>query len=493
MPKISELQMTEARAWTGLTTKNHLGAIWETQPQEASKLLTRIAQVNFGQDLDSYLDKFDPLYLDTDEDFTWNLMGSGKKNVPLVEARIGGTAITATSTPGLGFSEFELVFSEQWFTDVNIIVGHKNEKYQMQVQDNPYPEGVNWVYKVKLLTGDPDLFVPVEELQAGMRFSKDFSIVEDTLSVKGGGINFTSPFKMRNAFTYMRMEHTAAGNMINRPVGFAWLGDEGKVYKTWTQYEDYEFERQYREEKNKMLMYSRMNRKDDGTYANFGKSGNAIKQGAGIRQQMESANTIVYPFFDVDLLIDTLVELSEGKLASDKREFVLNTGERGAIQFHKAIQDYTQLFTPLRNTDRMYKASGAKGVNMPYGYGGQFVEFMGPQNIKVTLNVISSLYDDRERNKIYHPDGGVAESYRYDIMDIGTSDGEPNVRKVYIKGQEDIMYYIPGIRSPFSPKGERMTLAANSKDGYQYGRMSVCGAMVKDPSRCAVLMPSVLA
>lgn len=490
MPQISQLQMTEARAWTGLTTKNHLGSIWEMKPQQASKLLTRIAQVNFGQDLDSYLDQFNPLYLDTDDDFVWDLQGSGKKNVPLVEARIGGTAITGTSTPGLGFTEFEMVFAEQWFTDVNVIVGHKNEKYQLQVQDNPYPEGTNWVYKVKLLTGDPDLFVPTEELEAGKRFSKDFSLVEDTLSIKGGGINFVSPFKMRNAMNYIRMEHTCAGNMINRPVGFEWLGNDGKKYSTWTQYEDFEFERQFREDKNRALMFARMNRKDDGTYANTGKSGNILKQGAGYRQQAESANTIAYGSFSIDMLTDVLVEMSEGKLPMDKREFVLNTGERGAIQFANALEDRSQLYTKMNDGSRIYKAN-APGIGMPLGYGGQFVEYMGPQGIKVTLRV-DPLYDDRERNKEYHPDGGVAESYRYDIMDIGTRDNEPNVRKVYIKGQEDVMAYVPGIRHPFDPKGGRMTLAANSTDGYQYHRMSMCGVMIKDPSRCATLIPNIL-
>ena len=95
---------------------------------------------------------------------------------------------------------------------------------------------------------------------------------------------------------------------------------------------------------------------------------------------------------------------------------------------------------PLYDEDRMYKAGGGingSSVKLPLGYGGQFIEYMGPQGIQVNLS-IDSLYDDRERNKVYHPDGGVAESYRYDILDVGTTDGEPNIRKVYVKGQEDI-------------------------------------------------------
>ena len=490
MPQISQLQMTEARAWGGATTKNHIHAMFGSEPQLASKLLTRISQVNFGQDLDSYLDSVaDTKYLDTDDDFVWNLQGSGKKNVPLIEARIGGTAVTATSEPGKSFTEFELVFPENWFHSQMIIVGHKNEKYQMQIVADPAAEGTNWVYKVQLISGDPDLFVPVDELEAGKRFSIDFTLVEDTLSVMGSEINFVSPFKMRNTFSYMRKQHTTAGNMINRPVAFLWLGDDGKKYGTWTQYEDFELERQYREEKNKMLMYSRSNRKDDGTYANFGLSGNVKKQGAGLRQQTESANTIAYGDFNIDMLTDVLMEMSEGKLSMDKREFVLNTGERGAVQFSKAIEDYSQLYTKMNDGSRIYKGS-AKGIGMPLGYGGQFTEYMGPQGIKVTVRV-DSLYDDRERNKEYHPDGGVAESYRYDIFDIGTTEGEANISKVYMKGFEDIMGYQTGLRNPWSPNGEK-NIMTTSTDGYTVHRMCMGGVMVKDPSKCATLIPNIL-
>jgi hypothetical protein len=47
--------------------------------------------------LDSQLSKYKVKYLDTDDDFTWELIGSGKKNVPLVEARLtpAGTAVAS--------------------------------------------------------------------------------------------------------------------------------------------------------------------------------------------------------------------------------------------------------------------------------------------------------------------------------------------------------------------------------------------------------------
>lgn len=43
-----------------------------------------------------------------------------------------------------------------------------------------------------------------------------------------------------------------------------------------------------------------------------------------------------------------------------------------------------------------------------------------------------------------HPNGGVAQSYRYDIMDIGTSD-QPNIFKCKIKGWNELRGYQWGL------------------------------------------------
>ena len=47
MAKLSPLQMTDATTWKGLTTENHLGAIWKQAPQKTSALITKIQATNF--------------------------------------------------------------------------------------------------------------------------------------------------------------------------------------------------------------------------------------------------------------------------------------------------------------------------------------------------------------------------------------------------------------------------------------------------------------
>lgn len=487
------LQEFQPKEWGGLTTANHLGAAYMTEPQKASKMVTLIWQQNSSfADLGDYLSKIaTPLYLDTDDAFTWDLMAGGEKNIPLVEARVNGTAVTAASKAGIGYAEFELVFNEAYFFDVNIIVGHKHE-YQIQIVDDPIAEGTNYVYRCKLITGDPTLFIPYEELVAGKRFSKLFSGVEATLSKKGGKVNYTSPFKMKNYFSRLRMEDVVPGNMISRPLGVSFQlkeprSGEVKTVSTWQDYRDWEFERQYRYEKNNMLYYARLNVAADGTFKNKGKSGYEYEQGAGIKQQIESANTVFYPTdnFDIDWVTNLLLDLSINRKPFDSREFVFRTGERGMVQWSKALENKAQLYTPLHDSTRIV----ANGNKMTYK--GQFLEYWGPQGIKITV-MHDPMKDDPITHKIIHPDGGPAESYTYDILDVGTSDGEPNVRMVFQKGMEDLRGYEPGLRDPFSPNG-KMKIMSTSTDGYKHHRMFVGGAMVKDPTRCLVLKPNVLA
>jgi hypothetical protein len=233
-------------------------------------------------------------------------------------------------------------------------------------------------------------------------------------------------------------------------------------------------------------MFGTANKTDQGTYLNKGKSGYERRQGAGIRAQMAPSNISYYNTFNIKWLTEQLLGLSVGKLSKDKRKFILRTGEWGMYQFSAALENYASLYTPLFDTNRVYM-----GKDNAMGFRGQFLEYMGPNGIEITLSH-EPMYDDPFRNKIMHPNGGTAESYRYDILDVGTSDGEPNIRKVYQKGSEDIMGYIAGLRNPFSAGG-KMSAMAHSTDGYTIHRMCVFGAMIKNPMRCMQIIPNMLA
>lgn len=483
----SALQETTPTDWAGLTTENHLYNIFAIDIQKASDLITLIHQVNNGMDLDSYLSQFPTAMFDSDEDFRWMLQGNSRKNVPLVRAEINGTTVTATDKTGIAGTRFTLVFPENYFSITDLIVGEKNERYPIRIVAEPMFVGSEVHYECELFTNDPDLFIPYEELIYAKRFSKEWNPTERTLSSKGGTVNYTSPFSMINSFTYTRMEDTRPGNMIAKPVSFSWKVG-GKTYTTWMQYADYEFETQMKESIARGLMFATSNKTNEGLYTQKGPSGYEIRQGAGIKQQMDSSNVAHYNAFDINWMTEMMLDMSVNKLSRDERSFVLRTGEWGMYQFSEALEDYTALYTPLMVNNRVEFL----GENV-LEFRGQFLSFKGPQGISVKLSH-EPMCDDPIRNKIYHPDGGLASSREYFILDMGTSNGAPNIQKCMPRNFQSIRSLIPGIRSnPYAPdlKGG-FRLASHPIDGYQIIRMEIFGAKVTDPTRTARMVPSIL-
>jgi len=254
----------------------------------------------------------------------------------------------------------------------------------------------------------------------------------------------------------------------------------------------WQFEKAISRIKARTLMFGKTNRDENGRFLNKGNSNIEIKAGSGIREQMEVSNTSTYNVFAIAMLEDILSELSEGKLDWGERQFMLRTGERGAAQFHRAVTALASGWTSVgfdnTGTQAIEKVS-SKFHNNAYGAGFQFTEWRAPNNIHVMLEV-DPMYDDKVRNKILHPDGGVAESYRYDILYIGSME-EPNIQKIKVRGDDEMRGYKAGIRDPFS--GRRGGIMQHMEDSATMSAMCGTGAMVKDSSRTATFKPALLA
>lgn len=491
------LQEYQGKDWSGLTTKNHLGAIYESQPQEASKLVTLMHLRNRGANFWGFLRQFEPRRLQTDDDFRWRLQGISDKNIPLVEAQTSaGTTVTPGDKLGIGHSQFYLVFGEKYFSYPLLIVGEKNSVYPIRIVDTPEPiGGNNWRYKCELFVGDPDKFIPYEEVQPGKKFSKEWAVVTHTMSKRGAEPNFTSPFSMKNKFTYIRMQDTIPGNMLRQPLYFEWPVRDGKTGKTsnvgtWMEYHDWEMDSQFEDMKAKMLNFATINERDDGTIPQTDSSGFEITQGAGLEQQIESSNVYYYNDFsiNIDWLYEHIMDLSDNVGYGEVRKILMRTGRWGAKKFHDAIKNYVKGFETIQNQDMIFKVGGG------WGFAENFTEYKGPDGTRLGVMVDPS-YDDEVRFKIPGPGGkGTAKSYEYQILNVGRVGGEDNIRLVFPEGSEDIRGYEPGLRHPYdvNAKAGGGNLMAHSTDGYTVHKMFIGGVQVKDPTRCATIKPSIL-
>lgn len=100
-----------------LTSDNHLGSIFQLQPQKATNLMVQLLAAHKGKTLDTFLNQFPVKEFETDDEYYWDVIGSSRRNIPLVEARDeNGNVVNADSdNVGVGGSPFYLVFPEDWF------------------------------------------------------------------------------------------------------------------------------------------------------------------------------------------------------------------------------------------------------------------------------------------------------------------------------------------------------------------------------------------
>lgn len=188
--KLQLFQTMSFKGWASpITKKNHLGSMLAAAPQQAAPAMIQLLAVDHGKDLDIFLSQFATKQFPTDDDYTWDLIGSARRNIPLAEARDEeGNVITSTSDKmvGVGGAPFELVFEEAWFYNGEILFGELNEKYPMRVLAEPRYEGTRAVYTVSL-TGSASKGIPAEELTTGKKFSYAFAPVSRGLSREVGG------------------------------------------------------------------------------------------------------------------------------------------------------------------------------------------------------------------------------------------------------------------------------------------------------------------
>lgn len=207
---------------------------------------------------------------------------------------------------------------------------------------------------------------------------------------------------------------------------------------------------------------------------------------------MEVANTIYYNNFSLKLLEDALYELCATKLDFGQRHFVIKTGERGAIQFHKAVTAEVSGWGAFLINDN--SLGGVRKTTSPLNEnaltaGYQFTEYTMPNGVKVSIDV-DPYYDDPVRNKIMHPMGGPAFSYRYDIFDIGSME-QPNIFKCAIKGNEEYRGYQWGLRNPFTGQMNNPYMSFD-EDSAIIHKMATLGICVLDPTRTMSLIPNIL-
>jgi hypothetical protein len=481
------LQQYAAKDYNGLVTKSNLGALYQKDPVMISNVIHQIYRVNLGTAMFDWYNQFPVVEAPEGEFYYWDLIGQHEKNVPLLDWYVDDSG-TKTAEPGVAGTSFFMEFGEPYFEPGNVLKGNK-EEFQLLVS-NQTQKGSNFVYEVELITSDPSAYVDVEELEAGTRWSKFGNYQPNTLSYRGQKPNFTSPFRMKNITSTLRMEYEVPGNMIgegkNYPLKFEFPDPKntGKSVAVWINYLDMVAKYQFDMAKVSISMYGRHNFTDNDIFLNKDKkNGFPIEIGAGLFEQISPSNQLSYGEFDLDLLSEAVMDLSIGRIEMGKRVVTLCTGEYGIRDFSRAVQTKVNSDSAVSRTLEYIEKSSTKlnGIKNALGYGYQYVNYYAYNGIIFEL-MYCPLFDNRVLFPEEHPKGGTVESRRFVAMDIG---GEAGVKRVVPRGFTEVFKYFPGMRDPFSVggKGSNPGPAVSKVDGYEVHGMWQGGLMVTDPTK----------
>lgn len=476
---LNNLQVSEAVDWKGITTDFHLSRIRENDIQTESDIITQIHgkyMNKFG--IWNLIDKYPVKYFERDADYRWFLRGDMDKAIPVLSF-----VSSDLTRPGVNKQIFTMTVAQNWFTESDQLI-FDDRNYSVRVMDNGVASASGgWTYSVKHMKPSNTWFIPPSLMQTSKKVSRIFNTDTHILGKSYTETHFTSPFEMRNVFSTASMKYECPANMVKRPLLIGLKSPDGKVSKNWTLYQDLVFEWQWREMLGNQLMYGEFNMNANGTYDTLATANQIIKTGAGLREQIAPAYKFYYNAFNLDLLLEIGLNLSINILPEDEREFLIATGERGMVEFSKAIEDKVGIFQPIV----LGPAQRVFGTGQDLGFGGQYKSYNGPQGIKWTIMHFPE-YDNAVHNRLPYKQA-YSENYRFTIFNIGTQDGLPNIQRV-MPMNSDKKWYVAGSVNPTGPQTGGM--GASAVDGYEYYRRTSHGIMLRNPLSACEIIPNVV-
>jgi hypothetical protein len=500
MSQLLPLQRYEAVSYNGLVTDNHFHTLYQQKPELISKYIKEIYKTNLQGKLREFVNRFPIKEVEQENGFyNWMLQGQHDMNLALVDAEtIDGRTVSAGTFPanvGANGQRFYLIFDEPLFEETNVLKG-EIDAYHYLVK-KAMDAGSRYKVEVELVTDNSNLSVPIEELAAGLRFSKFYGLAPSTLSHTGSKPHFVSPWRMENRMSTMRMQYEVAGNTINKgsnePLEFG-FNYKGKTESMWINYQDLVAHHQFEEMFARMELYGKKNWTSDHKYLNKDdKTKYAIESGAGFFDQLDPGNVHYVNTYDLDWHLELLLDMGVGKIERGRRTIHLLTGEFGAIEISKQIQAKrgTMNITVIQDRflDSNSKAGNIGGMNTKATMQPQYNEYEWYNGVKIIVEILD-FFDDDVFFPQQHPDGkGLVESHRIIALDYGDNAG---IYRVKPKGTPELNWgYIEGMRSPYSPIGAKGHAMASPIDGYSVHMQKWGGMMIEDPTKVIDIQLSV--
>lgn len=372
-----------------------------------------------------------------DSVFKVPVMGKPKKTSIIVS-----TTYTSTSTPGLGQSEFYVVFADRWF-EKTYLIESPILNIQAQIVAEPIQVQDGWRYTLKLTGSNVNAFCPVSELQPNLKWGAMFAPAGISGS-RGNGSRNQAPSMMQNACTFIRKSYSYKGNVQNKVMVIEVPTESGTV-KYWSEMEAYQHALQWKEECENVLWYSRWNKDSNGTNQDKDpNSGEDIIMGSGLLQQIP--NTSTYSFLTAEKIKRVMRDVFFNSMPGEKKDIQIFVGTGSREAFSDALQKAFTSLGLIATQDKFIAGEGPQSLT----YGSYFGTYRHVDGHTATIRYLPLLDKGVRAEKANkHPITGLPiTSYDMYFIDMTPSEGRSNVEYVAEEGRQDIEVFVPGLTIP---------------------------------------------
>lgn len=479
--KIESKLITRRMAWNAnMIDMNHLGRALSIKPQKLESKMTQIFSTGTYYSENPLTAILTGLKAEETIDKTtweWEMRGANTRPVICME-NVEPSAITQ---PGKFKSLFKISLENDWYLPGDVIhPGTSTKKYPCRIQEALGKQGNGFIYVLRLMSDDPQAYLPQKYLTQGQPWGKYFAQYEEAAE-QSGSTQYAMPMAMSNRMSRFRKMYSVTGDAAQEVLAVGIPDSKGMIHQAWINYAEAEYWQQWYREMERGYWYSRS------TNTVMGANGRPIYSGPGIQEQLEDSHIHYYSRLSAKLIEEYLMDIFYSRVKPGSgRAIKAFTGEYGMLQFSRAIEDIMEKrgIKQIDNYSISKNGSSISGNDLTYGY--QFTKYLMANGATLEL-VHNPLYDDREINFELDPVTGYPmESQRITFLDFSNSK-EQNI-KFFTKKNSFKLGYKAGLQSPYGPANKE--LIATSGDYYEMHVQKQCGVHIHDISRCGELILS---
>ena len=466
-----------------MTELNHLGAMLAAKPHVFEGKMNQIfSSKNYFSDnpLSALAYSMGAEETIGSNEWEWKMKGASQRPAVVLE----NVEPSSNTTPGRGRTTFKIKLDEDWYLPGDVITpGTAGHKYQCRIQNDVQKHGNGFVYTVRLVSDDFNAFLPAYLLQPGQQWTKLYSTYGEGDS-QDGSTQYSSDFSLRDSLGKFRKRYSVTDYAAEQVLAVNLQDSKGGVHKTWINYAETEYWKQWYRELEIARWYNRKAKSVEAV------TGRPVDSFSGIQEKLEDSHIHYYTDLTAKLIQEFLMDIFYARTKPGSgRKIKAFTGEYGMLLFHNAMEDLMDKGAGWRVAGDTFSATQkvkSEYNSNAYSVGYQFTKYVMHNGAELEL-IHNPIYDDTSINFEIDPiTGKPVESMRFTFLDFSSEEGgKSNIR--LINKQNGYKFgYVAGLITPYGPakgglmshSGEYYSMHVSKEMGIQIDDITKCGELI---------------